>query len=357
MNKIIDINKSVFKIAAGLIKWHISRYIFGKDFPLMATFQLTNKCNFNCRMCNIKNNPRQETLPLENFRATIEQLSKMGTLYVTLSGGEPLLIKNILDYVSDAKSKIPVVNLVTNGYLMTEEIARGLARARLDSLSVSIDALEESHDAIRGMCGAFNRALGAIDLVKQHAPQTAITVNTVISLWNLEDIPALVELTAKLGLRHKFQPVYAHPDFVGQSAQYNVEKTGEIDIAKVKALVNLLKSKNNVANSAYFLDCLPDYFTKAYTKAIFNQDCIYPSFCCEFLQDGLMYPCIVGKNWSAGFDLKPGIRAVLDSSQWRSDAKVLKSCRLCRQNFSVCYVETRLSLPITRFLRYNLFKK
>ena len=353
MNKIINLNKSTLRIAAGLLRWHISRYLFGRDFPLLATFQLTNKCNFNCRMCNIRNNPRQDTLPFEPFKRIIDDLADMGTAFVSLSGGEPLLIRNILDYVIYAKSKIPFVNLVTNGYLLTEETAVGIAKSGLDSLSVSIDALGAKHDAIRGVVGAFDRAIGAIRLVKKYSSATGITVNTVISPWNLDDILALTELVASMGVRQKFQPVYVHPEFNGQAANYQAPKTQEIDISKVKAVIAGLLKKKSVSNSAYFLNCIPDFFSGAFKKDIFVRDCHFGSFCCEFTQDGLIYPCIVGKGWLDGYDIGGGPKKVFNSRKYRDDVSRLKKCRLCRKNFSICYVETRLTLPVTNFLRYN----
>ena len=355
MNKIININKSTLRIVAGLVRWHISRYLLRRDFPLLATFQLTNKCNFDCRMCNIKNNPRQDTLPLEDFRRIIDDLADMGTVFVSLSGGEPLLIKNILDYVTYAKSKIPFVNLVTNGYLLSVEIARGMAKSGLDSLSVSIDALKVKHDAIRGVPGAFERAISAIKSVKNNSPATGITVNTVISPWNLDDIPVLAELVASMEVLQKFQPVYEHPEFNAQTASYQAPKAQEIDIAKVKAVIAGLLKRKSVSNSAYFLNCIPDFFAGEFKKDIFERDCIYPSFCVEFTQDGLMYPCIVGKDWTGGYDVKEGLKKAYESRQYRDEVSHLLKCRLCRKNFSVCYVETRLALPVTNFLRYNLF--
>ncbi|MDP2905512.1 MAG: radical SAM protein [Candidatus Omnitrophota bacterium] len=353
MNRIITLNRSSVRIAAGLVRWHISRYLLRRDFPLLATFQLTNKCNFDCRMCNIKNNPRQDTLPLEDFKRIIDDLAEMGTVFVSLSGGEPLLIKNILDYVIYAKSKIPFVNLVTNGYLLSEDTAVGIAKSGLDSLSVSIDALGVKHDAIRGAVGAFDRAIGAIKLVKKHSPATGITVNTVISPWNLDDILALAELVASMGVLQKLQPVYVHPEFNGQAANYQAPKAQEIDISKVKAVIAGLLKKKSVSNSAYFLNCIPDFFAGEFKKDIFEQDCIYPSFCAEFTQDGLMYPCIVGKDWTGGYDVREGLKKVFSSRQYRDEVSRLTKCRLCRKNFSVCYVETRLTLPLTNFVRYN----
>lgn len=354
MNRIINLKKNSFSLIWGVIKWHISRYIFNKDFPLIATFQLTNRCNFNCRMCNIRNNPRQDTLELPFFKKIIDEIAQMGTIYATLSGGEPLMISNILDYITYAKSKLCLVNLVTNGYLVSEEFARGLAETRLDSISISIDALGAKNDYLRGAPGAFEKALEAIRLLQRHAPYVKITVNTVISRQNLDYLEKLADLTQRLGVLHKFQPVYKHPDFEREGHDIGELILREDEIEKLRSAITCLKKNKNVSNSGYFLDSIPDYFLSEYQREIFNQECIYPSFACEFREDGRAYPCIVGKEWKGGYNLDKGVREVFSSRQYREDVGSLKKCRLCRENFSICYVESRLSLPLGNFIKFNL---
>lgn len=356
INRIIGLHRSAFALAFGLARWHINRYIFNKALPLIATFQLTNRCNFNCCMCNIRNNPKQDTMPLESFKKIIGDLSDMGCVYVTLSGGEPLLIKDILDYVSFAKSKIPIVNLVTNGFLLTEKFSKDIGQIGLDSISISIDALGDRHDSIRGASGAFDRAISGLKTIKKLAPGVKVIVNTVISQHNLADIAGLADLTEALGAWHKFQPVYKHPVFDGQSASYVDAAVKNIDINQLKSVIKYLKEKRNVSNSSYFLSCIPDYFLSDYRKEIFNEDCFYPAFSCEFREDVKMYPCIVGKSWQGGYDAKSGIKKSFFSRQYRLDIENLKKCRLCRENFSVCYIEPRLTLPLDNFIKY-IFRK
>lgn len=335
------------------MRWHTGYYVFHKTFPLIATFQLTNRCNFNCCICNIKNNPQQNTLPFQAFKNIIDDLSEMGCVYVSLSGGEPLLIEDISNYVSYGKLKIPFVNLVTNAYLLSEKFAKDIEVMKLDSISISIDALGKNNDRIRGMEGAFARAISGIKMLKEYAPNVRIVVNTVISGENLKDIIELVDLTEQLGAWHKFQPVYKHPAFNHQSIDYDALAIKDIDIARLKSVIDYLKKKKNVSNSSYFLSCIPDYFLSDYRKSIFNQDCVFPMFGCEFREDTRMYPCIVGKRWDNGYDVSSGIKRAFFSKPYRKDVENLRKCRLCRENFSICYIEPRLTLPFTNLLKYR----
>lgn len=309
-------------------------------------------------MCNLKNNPKQDTLPFETFKIIIDDLSDMGVIYTSLSGGEPLLIKDILDYISYAKSKICFVNLVTNGYLLSEKFAKDIKATKLNSISISIDALGKKNDSIRGIDGAFKQAIQGIESIKKYAPSVKITVNTVISDWNLDDIVKLVDLTEELGILHKFQPVYKHPDFDNHSIDYGWLDIKKIDIEKLRSVIAYLKRKKNVSNSTYFLSCIPDYFLSDYRKRIFNEDCVYSTFACEFREDSKIYPCIVGKGWENGYevDVKGSIKNTFLSQDYRNDVERLKKCRLCRDNFSICYIEPRLSLPFTNLIKYSFLK-
>lgn len=351
MNRIVNLDKSRFDFLYRIIKWHIARYFFGRNFPLIATFQLTNRCNFNCQMCNIKNNPKKQTIPFADFKKIIDDLSSLGCAYATLSGGEPLLIQDITEYVLYAKKKIPFVNLVTNGYLLSEDFAKEVERIGLSSISISMDGLREKNDELRGVKGAFERTVSGIRLLKRYAPGVKITINTVISGKNIEDIIGLTEFSEGLGVFHKFQPVYNHPDFKNQTIDYASLK--EVDQSGLSLAIEYLKKKRHVSNSAYFLSSIPDYFLSVYERDIFRKDCLYPEFSVEFRENGQMYPCVAGKDWGQGYVVSGGVKRVLFSDAYRRDRIALKKCRKCRQNFSICYVESRLSLPIGNFIKYN----
>lgn len=353
MSGIINIKNGALRILGNTARWHLSYYLAGRSFPLAATFQLTNRCNLRCRMCNIPNNPRQGLLGLEPFKKIVSDLSGMGCCFASLSGGEVLTISNFFEYLMSAKERLPSVNFVTNGLLLDEGAAKEAARTRVDSVSISLDGLEETHEKIRNMKGAFNKTVAAIENMKRYAPQVRIVVNTVIAPWNIDELKDLADFVARMGVAQKFQPLNAHPSFEGQAGPYDIEKERRFDSEKVVDLVSFLLAEKHVANSRYFLRSIPAYLAGTIGAGLFDEACRLPRFFCEFREDGKMYPCLGGTSWTNGFPVDDGVGRVFRSAEYRAVSKKLEGCRGCKKSYSVCYIEPRVSFPVTNMIRYK----
>lgn len=355
MTRIANFKRGGGAILLKLARWHLSHYLGGKEFPLAATFQLTNRCNLRCIMCNIPNNPQQGVLALGDFRKIIRELSELGCCYASLSGGEVLTIANFFDYLYEAKSNLPSVNFVTNGLLMDGAAAREAARAGADSVSVSLDGLEKTHELIRNMAGSFQRTLSAIENLKRFAPRARVVVNTVITPWNIDELYDLTEFVEGLGVLQKFQPLNEHPRFDGQLRAYAIER--KIDVEKVRKFTRYLARKKNVANSKYFLRSIPDYFAGANRSGLFGERCKLPRFFCEFREDGNMYPCLGGTGWRDGYPASRGIGNIFHSAEYRENIRKLEGCTFCQKSYSVCYIEPRVNFPFPNFLKYRFLER
>ncbi|MBI1911582.1 MAG: radical SAM protein [Deltaproteobacteria bacterium] len=353
MSRIISFKRGKARLLYKSAYWHLSHYLVGRDFPLAATFQLTNKCNLRCIMCNIPNNPNQGVLPLNVFSLIVRELSSLGCCFVSLSGGEVLTIQNFFEYLNFAKANIPSVNMVTNGILLEAEAAKEIGKTCVDSVSVSLDGMETTHERIRNLKGAFSKTVNAIENLKRFAHEVKVVVNTVITPWNIDELYELTNFVERLGVTHKFQPLNEHPFFDGQTRQYSIEKEKKFVRAEIEELICFLLRKKNVANSPYFLKSIPDYFSNSNTHGLFNERCLLPKFFCEFREDGKMYPCLGGTGWKGGYPVEQGIKNIYYSNEYRDDIKRLEDCRFCQKSYSVCYIEPRVTFPISSFLKYK----
>lgn len=171
---------------------------------------MTYRCNFRCSFCGYWNDPagRQEDPPLEHFQLGARKLAGLGTLLVSLAGGEPLLRKDIADIVSAvAEHHFPFVT--TNGWLMTPALADDLMRAGAWGVSVSIDYADAArHDRARGRTGAWEHAWRAVEMLvaaRRHDWQR-VNVLSVLMHDNLPDVERLVEMAARRGAYFMVQP-------------------------------------------------------------------------------------------------------------------------------------------------------
>ena len=354
MSGIINLKGSLARILRGALLWHVRELLGAKGGPLAATFQLTNRCNLRCVMCNIPNNPAQGVLHLESFTKIARELNGLGCCFASLSGGEVLTIPGFFDYVREAKSNIASVNMVTNGLLVDEDVARNIRQSGIDSVSISLDGMREAHERTRNCPGAFDKTVAAIELIKKLSPKTKIVVNTVITPWNISELYELTGFVEGLGVRQKFQPLNEHPRFEGQTRPYSVEKDGKFDPAQVRDLVDFLLKKKNVANSRYFLESIPAYLLGGPKGGLFADRCHLPRFYCEFREDGRMYPCLGGMNWKSGYPVELGVKNIFYDSGYAKDVKRLEGCKACQTSYSVCYIEPRVAFPAKSFLKYGL---
>ena len=164
----------------------------------------TNVCNCACKHCWIiagassSKNKRPPFLPVDLFEAAVREARPLGLSAVKWTGGEPTIHPEFPRLLRLQKKYKLVGRLETNGLEMSLELARLLAKSRVDHVSVSLDgATASTHDAIRGVKGAFRRALkGVGNLVKAgFRPQIIMT----LMRENVRELDALLVLAARAG--------------------------------------------------------------------------------------------------------------------------------------------------------------
>ncbi len=198
-------------LVGSIAKWYWSFYVHRSPVPLITHLVLTNICNYRCTFCYVNADEQRYTMPLEQFKPLIRDLHALGTYYLYISGGEPLLVKNIEDYIVWAKKHIPYVHIVTNGSLLDQNMAKLLNRCEINEVSLSLDALEKTHNLHRGSDKAFSNLLQAIENLKAHAPRITTTCTTILGPWNMGEQEELHRLCASLGVRQRYQGFQEYP--------------------------------------------------------------------------------------------------------------------------------------------------
>lgn len=128
-----------------------------------VTFGVTNRCGYRCWHC-YNAGRQQQDMTLDEVRRIARQLSDLGSVMVTLSGGEPLLRKD-LEKIAGLFDDRSCLMLNTTGSGLTQKRASDLKKAGLFAVGVSVDSLDpEEHDRKRGKRGAFRTALRALAL-------------------------------------------------------------------------------------------------------------------------------------------------------------------------------------------------
>jgi pyrroloquinoline quinone biosynthesis protein E len=166
--------------------------------PLGLLAELTHRCPLHCPYCS---NPLQlaaaaEELPTSAWLDILDQARRLGVLQAHLSGGEPLLRRDLEVLAAGARSLGMYVNLVTSGLGLSGDRALALADAGVDHVQLSVQgAVPEIADRVAGT-KAHRRKLEAAAAVR--AAGMVLTVNVVLHRGNVADIDGLVTLAADL---------------------------------------------------------------------------------------------------------------------------------------------------------------
>lgn len=171
-----------------------------------ASLDVTYGCNFNCLHCfnssGQKKSFQREMTDEEALRIAAD-LAKYEPMSMCICGGETLLRKDLVYKIGETVKAISPdssVNLVTNGFLMTEEIADRLKESKYDLVQVSLDGISnETHNWLRGNDHALEHALRAIDILVSRGFYTGVACAPTKK--NLDEMPAIVEKAHNLGVK------------------------------------------------------------------------------------------------------------------------------------------------------------
>jgi len=112
-------------------------------WPDIVQIESTNLCNAKCVFCpRDEMHRRQGVMDFDLYRKVVDECAALGITHVRVHNyGEPFLDKQLVEKVRYAKSKgIAEVGMISNGSLITEDLARGMIDAGLDAINISVDA-------------------------------------------------------------------------------------------------------------------------------------------------------------------------------------------------------------------------
>jgi radical SAM protein with 4Fe4S-binding SPASM domain len=174
-----------------------------------GAMELTWRCNFKCIHC-YQYPPSQAELKTEEVKDIIAQLADMGCLYLSFTGGEPLLRDDFWEIAAYAREKTFALTLQTNGFLLTPESINKIKELNFLDVDLSLlGARPETHDAITGRPGSFKKVVRAIKLLRERKVTTNVKATLMRQNFSqFKEIKALVEnLDANLVMSPLIYPV------------------------------------------------------------------------------------------------------------------------------------------------------
>ena len=163
--------------------------------PIYAVWEVTLRCDLACRHCGSRaGRERPEELTTEQCLDLVRQMADLGLKEVTLIGGEAYLRDDWTEIVRAVRAHGMQCTITTGGRGMTPERARAAKDAGLQSVSVSIDGLRDTHDQLRGVRGSYDSAFAAMRNLR--AVGIPVAVNTQFNRRNLHQMEEIFETIA-----------------------------------------------------------------------------------------------------------------------------------------------------------------
>lgn len=168
-------------------------------------WECTSRCNIACLHCgsDCKIVEDAPDMPAEDFLNVCRQVAKRynpNKVMIVVSGGEPLVRKDLEVVGAELKKMGFPWGMVSNGYAMTPERFRSLREAGLRSATISLDGLKANHDWLRGREGSFERAVNAIKLLTAE-PGMVYDVVTCVNQRNFAELDQIKDFLIDIGVK------------------------------------------------------------------------------------------------------------------------------------------------------------
>lgn len=163
--------------------------------PMYAQVVVTDDCNLTCKYCD-EYTPGAPIIPVAELKSRIDKLDELGVLVYDFLGGETLMHPDIAELVRHTRSKrggSNIATIITNGFLLTQEMIHALNDAGLNFMQVSVDSIEPTEASQKSLKSVLPR----LKLLEQEAKFT-VEVQTVLNEETYETYDQFREMTKDL---------------------------------------------------------------------------------------------------------------------------------------------------------------
>jgi AdoMet-dependent heme synthase len=175
-----------------------------RGIPLSAHLDITWRCNERCVHCYLDHDGKGE-MTTEEIKDVIRQLADVGTFFLSVSGGEPLLRRDCLEILEYARSLRFQTKLKTNAVMIGRKEAARLKKMGIEKVQISVYSHRpEVHDAITKLPGSLRRTINAIRVLKEN--NVAVSITNVLMQFNSSHAMAVKKMAQELGVEFTIDP-------------------------------------------------------------------------------------------------------------------------------------------------------
>jgi len=255
--------------------------------PSLISWNLTRMCNLRCPHCYMEGGRKAENeLATQECLDLIDEMKALGTEMLILTGGEPLLRKDIYEIARYASDRGIWVVMGTNGVLITDRVVEKMIECGVQGVAISIDSLEAAkHDHFRGGPDAWEYSVRALEICRANGLQ--VLVQTTVMDMNYAEIPQMLEFARDKGA-WSFNLYFLVRTGRGQQmAELSPERTEAM-------LSNLVDWQDQYRPMLVRSKCAPQFKQIAYDKGVGGLEsggCMAGTQYCRITPQGDVTPC------------------------------------------------------------------
>lgn len=322
--------------------------------PTFLIFQVTQKCNLRCHMCNIWKREVKNELTGKEILKLFNNPFFSDLRWVNVTGGEPFIRRDLAEVISILKDCCPsleIIGIPTNGLLTerisreTEEMLRILKNDNiLLNINVSIDAFSERHDYIRGVHGSYKQAISTLETLTRINSKNFLTgVEVLISGNNVNEVPQIYAFLKETTGHINFTPVIASDYFDSTTDVCLSKKETEIMLDFFEVIAE------EKPEYAYYYKKVNDVFRKGFR----TYPCLAGYKTMYISSTGDVYPChYLSEKFSMGCIREESINEIWMSKKAKEIRRMLKRwdyCKTCTNNCDI------LNVMKEEFFNFSLF--
>jgi MoaA/NifB/PqqE/SkfB family radical SAM enzyme len=299
--------------------------------------------------------PKSEELSTDEWKRAIYDLRQwIGPCRVQFAGGETFVRTDLTDIIRFATNHDVLTGLVSNGTMITRELAREIVDSGLGYIHISVDGISpDIHDSIRGLPGVYQKTMTGIDHLIEASKRSGLSISiaTIIMKKNMHELLDLVKWVEARGLDGIiFNPlgptVDSDPDWYKKTDLW-FDELGEINRI-LDRLIEAKKRGARILNPPQQFEEMKKYFEKPYLPR--RDNCWVGITNLGVTCDGYIHTCL--KMPPLGNVRDVGVGEVWDSEKAREVRQMIKHCDIHCSPGNFIYRRSLLG-EIARFIKFG----
>ena len=179
------------------------RKLYEKPILKDLFLEVTLKCNARCEHCGSScgDTILKDEISAKSLKKTLKDISEKynaNEILLNITGGEPLVRKDLFDIMKYASSLGFRWGMTTNGMLINDEIINKMIETNMETISISLDGLKKTHESFRKVPNSFDKIINNIKKLQQIPSIKIVQVTTVANKKNIRELEDIYKLMKEL---------------------------------------------------------------------------------------------------------------------------------------------------------------